>query len=44
MKFILFVSLQRAKEESEALNLTIRYMEAARADLKQYISEMRHLR
>jgi hypothetical protein len=29
------VSLQRAEEMSEALNFAIRYMEAARADLKQ---------
>jgi hypothetical protein len=37
MKFNVCVSLQQAKEMSEALNLTIWYMEAARADLKQYI-------
>jgi hypothetical protein len=30
------VSLQRAEEVSEGLHFTIRYMEAARADLKQF--------
>jgi hypothetical protein len=37
MKFSVCIPLQRAKEMREALNLAIRYMETARADLKQYI-------
>jgi hypothetical protein len=37
MKFNVCIPLQRDKEMREALNLAIRYMETARADLKQYI-------
>jgi hypothetical protein len=42
MKFSVCVPLQRAKEMREALNLTIQYMETARADLKQYIRNVTH--
>jgi hypothetical protein len=34
------VSLQRAKEVSEALKLAIRYMETTRVDLKQFFRNM----
>jgi hypothetical protein len=36
----IYVSLQRAKEVSEALKLAIRYMETTRVDLKQFFINM----
>jgi hypothetical protein len=40
INFIVSISLQRAEEVKEALQLAIRYMETARADLKQFFKNM----